>query len=183
MQRHNPLPQAAVHRFFELPAVVKKSFKENSPPEVVRLGTSSPHSELVLEWKDYLQLVYASEEKIHAHWPAICNFSTVINRTKLGRPIWRLEPRKNDVHCPGALLGRLSGGPQSLGVQLKAQALHENRPPPRRPRWGARALCVADPAQFLLYFDSFGSGPVSTLFRLYLKDPGALGFVSLAGVA
>ncbi|KAG2394523.1 Feruloyl CoA ortho-hydroxylase [Vigna angularis] len=59
-------------RFFELPAVVKKSFKENSPPEVVRLGTSSPHSELVLEWKDYLQLVYASEEKIHAHWPAIC---------------------------------------------------------------------------------------------------------------
>ncbi|CAJ1964324.1 unnamed protein product [Sphenostylis stenocarpa] len=65
--------KAAVHSFFELPAEEKKCLKENSLPEVVRLATSfSPHAESVLEWKDYLQLVYASEEKIHAHWPAIC---------------------------------------------------------------------------------------------------------------
>lgn len=65
--------KASVHRFFELPAEEKKILKENSPPDVVRLATSfSPHAESVLEWKDYLQLVYASEEKIHAHWPAIC---------------------------------------------------------------------------------------------------------------
>ncbi|TKY46768.1 Feruloyl CoA ortho-hydroxylase 1 [Spatholobus suberectus] len=65
--------KAAGHRFFELPAEEKKCLKENSPPEVVRLATSfSPHAESVLEWKDYLQLVYASEEKIHAYWPAIC---------------------------------------------------------------------------------------------------------------
>ncbi|WJX71316.1 hypothetical protein P8452_55322 [Trifolium repens] len=65
--------KASVHRFFELPVEVKKSVKENSPPEVVRLATSfSPHAESVLEWKDYLQLVYASEEKIHTYWPAVC---------------------------------------------------------------------------------------------------------------
>ncbi|KAJ1384122.1 Oxoglutarate/iron-dependent dioxygenase [Sesbania bispinosa] len=65
--------KAAVYRFFELPAEEKKFLKENSPPEVVRLATSfSPHAESVLEWKDYLQLVCASEENIHAHWPAIC---------------------------------------------------------------------------------------------------------------
>ncbi|RDX68955.1 Feruloyl CoA ortho-hydroxylase 1 [Mucuna pruriens] len=65
--------KAAVHSFFELPAEEKKCLKENSPPEVVRLATSfSPHAESVLEWKDYLQLVYASEEKIRAYWPAIC---------------------------------------------------------------------------------------------------------------
>ncbi|XP_027930679.1 feruloyl CoA ortho-hydroxylase 2-like [Vigna unguiculata] len=70
--------KATVHRFFELPAEEKKSLKENSPPEVVRLGTSfSPHAEMVLEWKDYLQLVYASEEKIHAHWPVICKDEAV----------------------------------------------------------------------------------------------------------
>ncbi|KAL2322470.1 hypothetical protein Fmac_026851 [Flemingia macrophylla] len=65
--------KVVVHRFFELPAEEKKRLKENSPPEVVRLATSfSPNAESVLEWKDYLQLVYASEEKIQSHWPAIC---------------------------------------------------------------------------------------------------------------
>lgn len=65
--------KASVHRFFELPAEEKKHIKENSPSEVVRLATSfSPHAESVLEWKDYLQLVYASEEQIQAYWPAIC---------------------------------------------------------------------------------------------------------------
>lgn len=65
--------KASVYRFFELPAEEKKCLKENSPPEVVRLATSfSPHAESVLEWKDYLQLVSASEEKIHAYWPAVC---------------------------------------------------------------------------------------------------------------
>ena len=64
--------KAAVHRFFELPAEEKKYLKEKSPPEVVRLATSfSPHAEAVLEWKDYLQLVYASKEKIDAYWPAV----------------------------------------------------------------------------------------------------------------
>ncbi|XP_027343895.1 feruloyl CoA ortho-hydroxylase 1-like [Abrus precatorius] len=65
--------KAAAHRFFELPAEEKKNLKENSPPDVVRLTSSfSPHAESVLEWKDYLQLVYASEEKIRAYWPSIC---------------------------------------------------------------------------------------------------------------
>ncbi|RHN66661.1 putative oxoglutarate/iron-dependent dioxygenase, non-heme dioxygenase domain-containing protein [Medicago truncatula] len=65
--------KASVHKFFELPVEEKKSVKENSPPEVVRLATSfSPHAESVLEWKDYLQLVYTSEEKIHAYWPVVC---------------------------------------------------------------------------------------------------------------
>lgn len=65
--------KASVHGFFELPAEEKKRLKENSPTEIVRLATSfSPHAESVLEWKDYLHLVYASEEQIHAHWPAIC---------------------------------------------------------------------------------------------------------------
>lgn len=65
--------KASVHRFFELPVEEKKYVKENSPPEVVRLATSfSPHAESVLEWKDVMQLVYAEEEKIHAHWPPIC---------------------------------------------------------------------------------------------------------------
>lgn len=65
--------KAAVHKFFELPAEEKKLLKENSPSDVVRLATSfSPHAESILEWKDYLQLVYASEEKIDAYWPSVC---------------------------------------------------------------------------------------------------------------
>ncbi|KOM49648.1 hypothetical protein LR48_Vigan08g047500 [Vigna angularis] len=93
----------------------------------------------------------------------------------------RLEPRKIDVHHPGALLGRPGGDPRSLGVHLKAQALHEDRPLPGRPKWGTRASRVTNPTQFLLCFDSFGSGPGSTLFQLYLKDPGTLGLISLVG--
>ncbi|KAI4308236.1 hypothetical protein L6164_031333 [Bauhinia variegata] len=32
----------------------------------------SPHAEATLEWKDHLQLVYASEEKAKEYWPAVC---------------------------------------------------------------------------------------------------------------
>ncbi|KAI4308237.1 hypothetical protein L6164_031334 [Bauhinia variegata] len=70
--------KAAVHRFFELPVEEKKFLKENTPSEFVRLATSfSPHAEATLEWKDYLQLVYASEEKAKEYWPAVCRDQAV----------------------------------------------------------------------------------------------------------
>ncbi|KOM55272.1 hypothetical protein LR48_Vigan10g116400 [Vigna angularis] len=134
--------------------------KEKQEVEREKKKKSAKELELRKAWKS------TKKEKPHEAWA----------------PNPRLEPRKIDVHRPGTLLGRQGGNPRSLSVQLKAQALHEDRPPPRHPKWGAQASCVVDPTQFLLCFNSFGPDPVSTLFRLYLKDLGALGLVSLPGV-
>ncbi|XP_027342183.1 feruloyl CoA ortho-hydroxylase 1-like isoform X2 [Abrus precatorius] len=108
--------KAAVHRFFELPAEEKKNLKENSPPDVVRLATSfSPHAESVLEWKDYLQLVYASEEKIHAHWPAILKdqalqymkFSETLVRKLLKVLLKKLNVKELDKTREHTLMGAM----------------------------------------------------------------------------
>lgn len=64
----------ATHRFFGVPAAVKRKYsKELSPSNSVRFGTSfSPDSEKALEWKDYLSLFYVSEEEASALWPPEC---------------------------------------------------------------------------------------------------------------
>lgn len=64
----------AARRFFELPSEERKKYlKENSPSETVRLCTSfSPQAEEVLEWKDYLTLLWVSESEASAFWPPAC---------------------------------------------------------------------------------------------------------------
>ncbi|KAJ9159133.1 hypothetical protein P3X46_024659 [Hevea brasiliensis] len=64
----------ATHRFFGLPAAVKRNYsKELSPSNSVRFGTSfSPDSEKALEWKDYLSLFYVSDDEASALWPPEC---------------------------------------------------------------------------------------------------------------
>uniref|UniRef100_A0A2N9FXM3 cysteine desulfurase n=1 Tax=Fagus sylvatica TaxID=28930 RepID=A0A2N9FXM3_FAGSY len=57
----------------------KKYLKENSPSEVVSLCTSfSPQAEKVLEWKDYLALVWVSEDTASAFWPPVCKLLEVL---------------------------------------------------------------------------------------------------------
>lgn len=64
----------AAHRFFELPIEERKKYlKANSPSEIVRLCTSfNPQPEKVLEWKDYLALLWMSENEACAFWPPEC---------------------------------------------------------------------------------------------------------------
>ncbi|KAJ4830622.1 hypothetical protein Tsubulata_039363 [Turnera subulata] len=64
----------ATHSFFGLPAEEKRKFlKELSPSNNVRFGTSfSPEAEKALEWKDYLSLLYVSEDEAATLWPHAC---------------------------------------------------------------------------------------------------------------
>ncbi|KAL1805882.1 hypothetical protein ACET3Z_028950 [Daucus carota] len=64
----------ATRRFFELPVGEKiKHLQENSPTKNVRFGTSFlPKADKVLEWKDYLSLLYVSEEESSNYWPSAC---------------------------------------------------------------------------------------------------------------
>lgn len=65
--------EAAVHRFFNLPTEEKRNYLKDSPAESVRLATSfSPRAEQVLEWKDYLTMLYVSEDQAFASWPPQC---------------------------------------------------------------------------------------------------------------
>ncbi|KAA3468523.1 feruloyl CoA ortho-hydroxylase 1-like [Gossypium australe] len=64
----------ATYKFFGLPAEVKNKYsKEHSSSNNVRFGTSfTPQAEKALEWKDYLNLFYVSEEEAFALWPSVC---------------------------------------------------------------------------------------------------------------
>ncbi|KAB5572853.1 hypothetical protein DKX38_000047 [Salix brachista] len=64
----------ATHLFFGLSAEEKRKYlKEFSPSNNVRFGTSfSPEAEKALEWKDYLSLLYVSEDEASALWPSVC---------------------------------------------------------------------------------------------------------------
>ncbi|XP_065871488.1 feruloyl CoA ortho-hydroxylase F6H1-3-like [Euphorbia lathyris] len=66
--------QKATHRFYGLPAEVKRKYsKEFCPSNNIRYGTSfSPNSEKSLEWKDYLSMFYVSEQEASAFWPPEC---------------------------------------------------------------------------------------------------------------
>ena len=67
--------KAAVHRFFELPAPEKRKYIKDLPSESVRLATSfSPRAEQVLEWKDYLTMLYVSKDEASVSWPLECRF-------------------------------------------------------------------------------------------------------------
>lgn len=64
----------AARRFFELPVEEKKYLRQNSPsPETVCFATSfNPHVEKVMEWKDYITMLYVNEDKASAFWPPVC---------------------------------------------------------------------------------------------------------------
>ena len=64
----------ATHLFFGLSAEEKRKYlKGLSPSNNVRFGTSfSPEAEKALEWKDYLSLLYVSEDEASALWPSVC---------------------------------------------------------------------------------------------------------------
>ncbi|KAJ0481441.1 putative oxoglutarate/iron-dependent dioxygenase, non-heme dioxygenase domain-containing protein [Helianthus annuus] len=64
----------ATHRFFGLSADEKKKYsKEQSVTNNVRYGTSfTPACEKALEWKDYLSLLFVSDDEAASQWPPIC---------------------------------------------------------------------------------------------------------------
>ncbi|KAD4384205.1 hypothetical protein R6Q59_011823 [Mikania micrantha] len=64
----------AIHRFFGLPAEEKVKYsKQQSVTNNVRYGTSfTPAAENALEWKDYLSLLYVSDDDASSFWPSIC---------------------------------------------------------------------------------------------------------------
>ncbi|KAM6576784.1 hypothetical protein CsatB_028621 [Cannabis sativa] len=70
--------KASVHRFFDLPVPEKRKYLKDSPSESVRLATSfSPRAEQVLEWKDYLMMLYVSEDEASASWPPECRHEAI----------------------------------------------------------------------------------------------------------
>ncbi|KAK1429067.1 hypothetical protein QVD17_11266 [Tagetes erecta] len=64
----------ATRRFFDLPAEEKMKYsKERSVTNNVRCGTSfTPEAEKALEWKDYLSLLFVSEDEATSLWPQVC---------------------------------------------------------------------------------------------------------------
>lgn len=64
----------ATRNFFQLPTAEKKKYSKTcSPTGNVRYGTSFyPEGEKSLEWKDYLSLLYTTEEEAYDYWPLEC---------------------------------------------------------------------------------------------------------------
>ncbi|KAK6289362.1 hypothetical protein POUND7_000903 [Theobroma cacao] len=63
-----------------------KYSKEHSSSNNVRFGTSfSPQAEKALEWKDYLNLFYVSDEEASALWPPVCREQVLdyMNKSKV----------------------------------------------------------------------------------------------------
>ncbi|KAG6632259.1 hypothetical protein I3843_13G128700 [Carya illinoinensis] len=82
----------AARTFFELPVEERKKYlKENSPSKVVCLSTSfNPQAEKVLEWKDYLTLLWVSENEASAFWPPACKDQAIEYMKKAELVIRRL---------------------------------------------------------------------------------------------
>ncbi|KAG5015918.1 hypothetical protein JHK82_021594 [Glycine max] len=64
----------AAHTFFSLPPEKKAVYCTGvSPSPRVKYGTSFvPEKEKALEWKDYISMVYSSDEEALQHWPNQC---------------------------------------------------------------------------------------------------------------
>lgn len=67
-------------RFFELPIEERKKYlRANSPSETVCFATSfNPHVEKVMEWKDYLTMLYVDDDQASAFWPPACRYSSPV---------------------------------------------------------------------------------------------------------
>ncbi|KAH7541965.1 hypothetical protein FEM48_Zijuj02G0023100 [Ziziphus jujuba var. spinosa] len=61
-------------RFFELPIEERKMYlRANSPSETVCFATSfNPLVEKVMEWKDYLTMLFVDDDQASAFWPPVC---------------------------------------------------------------------------------------------------------------
>ncbi|XP_037491152.1 LOW QUALITY PROTEIN: feruloyl CoA ortho-hydroxylase F6H1-3-like [Jatropha curcas] len=105
----------ATHRFFGLPAEVKRNYsKELSSTNNVRFGTSfSPDAEKALEWKDYLSLFYVSEDEASALWPSACKDecleymkrSEILCKKLMGALMERLNVKETDEKKESLLMG------------------------------------------------------------------------------
>lgn len=64
----------AAHKFFDQPPEKKAVYlKGVSPSPAVKYGTSFlPEKEKALEWKDYLSMLYTSDQDAHQFWPQDC---------------------------------------------------------------------------------------------------------------
>ncbi|RDX61844.1 Feruloyl CoA ortho-hydroxylase 1 [Mucuna pruriens] len=64
----------AAHTFFNLPAEKKAVYRAGvSPSPMIKLGTSFvPEKEKAWEWKDYISMVYSSDEDALQYWPNQC---------------------------------------------------------------------------------------------------------------
>lgn len=66
--------KAAAFRFFEQKPEKKALFRKGaSPSPNVKYGTSFvPEKEKALEWKDYISMVYTTDDDALSFWPEIC---------------------------------------------------------------------------------------------------------------
>ncbi|KAF8390934.1 hypothetical protein HHK36_023234 [Tetracentron sinense] len=94
----------AAHQFFNQPPEKKAVYlKGVSPSPFVKYGTSFvPEKEKALEWKDYVSMVYTSDEEAIKYWPEKCK-----------EPV--LEFLKTSTKMVGRILEVLLG---KLGVTL-----------------------------------------------------------------
>lgn len=68
--------KGAAHAFFSLPPEKKAVYRKGvSPSPRIKYGTSFvPEKEKALEWKDYISMVYSSDEDALQYWPNQCKY-------------------------------------------------------------------------------------------------------------
>jgi feruloyl-CoA ortho-hydroxylase len=64
----------SAHKFFNMPPEKKVVYRQSVSPSLkMRYQTSfAPEIENVLEWKDYINMVYSSDEDALQYWPTQC---------------------------------------------------------------------------------------------------------------
>lgn len=71
----------SAHTFFNLPPKEKVVYRKSVSPSLkMRYETSfAPETENVLEWKDYINMVYSNDDDALQYWPSQCKYVYLIN--------------------------------------------------------------------------------------------------------
>ncbi|KAL2331082.1 hypothetical protein Fmac_018663 [Flemingia macrophylla] len=115
----------AAHKFFNLPPEKKVVYRaEVSPSMVTKLGTSfMPDKEKIWEWKDYVTMVYRSDEDALRYWPNQCR-EVVLEYLKLSSKMVRVIME--------ILIGKLGVSPDESKIErlLGMKTVNMNYYPP-----------------------------------------------------
>ncbi|KAK7324345.1 hypothetical protein VNO77_27878 [Canavalia gladiata] len=104
----------AAHSFFNLPSEEKAVYlKGVSPSPKISYGTSfAPEKEKALEWKDYITMIYSSDEEALQYWPNQCKkvaLEYVKLSSKMVKDIVEILIKKLEVESDESIIERLVG--------------------------------------------------------------------------
>ena len=87
--------KASAHTFFSLPPEKKVVYRKGvSPSPNMKYGTSFvPEKEEALEWKDYISMVFSSDEDALQYWPNECKYDLIFGALRC------LENINNGFFC------------------------------------------------------------------------------------